>query len=137
MSVPFSVRRSFSLSLFPLVPVSVFLSESVSLCAHLWDVSLRLCLSLGLSVPCLCRLQSLSFPAVLPSLPVWLCLFWSPSLSLPPSLLPSPLLFLSEQEEACKGLRFPSRPPPHPLSLPRFFLYSLFKTDKVHTAAPS
>lgn len=62
--------------------------------------------------------------------PVSLPLFPSPSLSTPSSSLP--------QEEAWEGLLLPSASPTP--SLPRFFFpptSSLFKADKVHTAAPS
>lgn len=92
------------------------------------------CLSLSVS-GCLCLCVALSLSVS----PLCGSLFSSgASVSLPLSSLP-PLGFLSAQEEACKGPPFslhpPTASPPH--SLPRFFLSSLFKADKVRTAAPS
>lgn len=106
---------SLSPSLFVLV--SVFLMR-LSLQVHCWDVSPSVPRAL---CPCLCAACSLSVSprCLLP------CLSGSVSfglhLSLPPSLLPPPLLFLSEQEEACEALRFPSRPPPPPPVPPQVF----------------
>lgn len=84
---------------------------------------------------CLLLLVSLSLCPSLPhpQLPLSLCPPWAVSLSV--SLLPAPSP-LSQQEEACEGLRFASLPTLFP---PQVFFssHSLFKADKVRTAAPS
>lgn len=72
------------------------------------------------------------------SLHLCLCLPVQVSLGvslLSPSLSSTPPSFAQNRKRPAKDCHFPLSP--HPLSLPRFFSCSLFKADKVRTAAPS